>query len=388
MKVSCLQDRLAKGLSIVGHAVAPRSVLPVLSNILMQAEDSRIKLAATNLEIGITCWLGGKVEEEGATTVPARLLTEFVSSLPRESKIDMSLDVRTQTLNLICALHDARIKCIDAGEFPLIPTGDGQHPFSLPTGTLRRMVDRVLYAAAADDSRPILTGVLTEFRGNTLTLTAADGFRLSLHEYTLVEPVPEPISVIVPAHAYAELSRVTSQVEMDEDADLDLFIGSLQNQVLFQLHNADPNVSIVSQLIEGNFPDVRAIIPNSYTTRVILDAQVFLEALRVAYLFARDSANIVRFNIVPGRGESAGTMQVIATSAEQGDDVSQIEAHIEGEPIEIAFNGRYLIDVLSVIDEPEVVLELTAPSRPGVIRPNGSDQFVAVVMPMHIARES
>lgn len=377
MKVSCLQDRLAKGLSIVSRAVTSK-VLPVLSNILIAADDARLKLAATNLEIGITCWIGGKVEEEGATTVPARLLVEFVSSLPRDAKIDMSLDVRAQTLNLRCAGHDARIKGIDASEFPVIPAGDGAQPLPIHAETFRRMLSQVLFAAASDETRPILTGVLTELRDTTLTLAAADGFRLAMREYTLGQPVPEPVSTIVPARAYSELSRVIGQVEMEEDADLDIIIAPLQNQVLFQLHNADPNVDFVSQLIEGNFPDVRAIIPTTCSTRVILDTQAFLSALRVAYLFARDSANIVRLNITPGG------LQITASSPEQGDDVSSLEAQVEGDPIEIAFNVRYLIDAVSAVDEPEVILETTSPSRPGVIRPNGNSQYVSVIMPMHL----
>lgn len=385
MKVSCLQDRLAKGLSIVSRAVTSK-VLPVLSNILIAADDARLKLAATNLEIGITCWIGGKVEEEGATTVPARLLAEFVNSLPRDAKIDMSLDVRTQTLNLRCAGHDARIKGIDASEFPVIPAGDGAQPLPIHAETFRHTLAQVLFAAASDETRPILTGVLTELRGTTLTLAAADGFRLAMREYTLRQPVPEPVSIIVPARAYSELSRVISQVEMEEDADIDIIIAPLQNQVLFQLHNADPNVDFVSQLIEGNFPDVRAIIPTTCNTRVIVDTQAFLEALRVAYLFARDSANIVRLNITPGTGATAGGLQLTASSPERGDDVSSLEAVVEGDPIEIAFNVRYLIDAVSAVEEPEVILETTSPSRPGVIRPNGNPQYVCVIMPMHLGR--
>ncbi len=385
MKVSCLQDRLAKGLAIVGRAVTSR-VLPVLSNVLIAADDARVKLAATNLEIGITCWIGGKVEEEGATTVPARLLTEYVNSVPRDAKIDMSLDVRTQTLNLRCGQHDSRIKGIDASEFPVIPTGDGAQPLPVHAETFRRMLEQVLFAAATDETRPILTGVLTEISGSTLTLAAADGFRLAMREYTLSQPASEPISIIVPARAYHELGRIISQVEMEEDANLDIIIAPLQNQILFQLHNADPNVDLVSQLIEGKFPDIRAIIPTAWNTRVIVDTAAFLEALRLAYLFARDSANIVRLNITPGSGATAGSIQIAASSPEKGDNVSNLEAAVEGEPIEIAFNVRYLIDAVSAIDEPEVVLETSAPSRPGVIRPNGNPQYVNVIMPMHLGR--
>lgn len=385
MKVSCLQDRLSKGLSIVGRAVTSRSVLPVLSNILVATDESRIKLSATNLEIAINCWIGGKVDEEGATTVPARLLTEFVNSLPRETKIDMDLDVRTQALNLRCAQHDARIKGIDANEFPVIPTGDGEERLHLHAASFRHMVEQVLFAAATDESRPILTGVLSKFEGDKLTMAAADGFRLAVREFVLNQPAPSNMNVIVPARALNELARIIGQVEADDDdATVDLILTPVQNQILFQMHDADPSVDLVSQLIEGNFPDYKAIIPTTHNTRVVIDTAVFLEAVRVAYLFARDSANIVRLSVTPGSDLGPGMMRIAAASAEQGDDVSDLEVLVEGDAIEIAFNARYLIDLLSVIDESEVVLETTSPSRPGLIKPKGNDQFICVIMPMHI----
>lgn len=270
MKVSCLQDRLSKGLSIVGRAVTSRSVLPVLSNILIGTDESRIKLSATNLEIAINCWIGGKVDEEGSTTVPARLITEFVNSLPSETRIDMDLDVRTQTLNLRAGQHDARIKGIDASEFPVIPTGDGEDRLHLHAASFKHMIEQVVFAAATDESRPILTGILSQFEGDKLTMAAADGFRLSVREYRLSEPVQSPMSVIVPARALNELSRIVGQVEADEDATVDLIVTPVQSQILFQMHDVDPSVDLVSQLIEGKFPDYKAIIPTTHNTRVVV----------------------------------------------------------------------------------------------------------------------
>ena len=170
MKVSCLQENLAKGLSIVGRAVASRSTLPVLSNVMLATDNGRLKLSATNLELGINCWVGAKVEDEGATTVPARLLTDFVNSLPPE-QIDVELSVRTQTLNARCARFEANIKGIDAQEFPIIPTlEDGESAIRLEPEDLRHMIDQVVFAAATDESRPILTGVLARFDGERLTM--------------------------------------------------------------------------------------------------------------------------------------------------------------------------------------------------------------------------
>jgi DNA polymerase-3 subunit beta len=377
VKVSCLQENLAKGLSIVGRAVATRSTLPVLSNVMLATDGARLKLSATNLEIGIVCWIGAKVEEDGSITVPARLLTDFVSSLPPE-RIDMELTVRTQTLNLKCARFEANIKGIDAQEFPLIPTVGEDSKISLDPSMLRQMIDQVILAAATDESRPILTGVLAKFQGEQLTLAAADGFRLSVRTAHLSEPVSEPITVIVPARALAELSRISAEQEQP----IEVTITPARNQALFHMANAD----LVSQLIEGNFPDYNQIIPKSYSTRTVVSTSDFLKAAKTANIFARDAANIVRLEIVPGGELAPGRVTLTATSAEVGDNVGEFDAAIEGEEMEIAFNAKYLIDVLSVVDTAQVELETTTTSSPGVIKPVGSEDFTHVIMPMHISR--
>jgi len=378
VKISCLQENLARGLGIVGRAVASRSSLPVLSNVMLATDGGRLKLSATNLEIGISCWIGAKVSEEGAITVPARLLTEFVSSLPPE-QIDLELSVRTQTLHLSCARFEANIKGIDAQEFPIVLTAEEGAPFvTVDPDELRQMIARVVFAAATDESRPILTGVLTAFEGDRLTMAAADGYRLSVEHITLEKAVPEKVEVIVPARALAELARISA----DQTEPIGIIITPARNQILFHLQDID----LVSQLIEGRFPDYRQIIPTSYTNRAILDVQSFLKATRVAHLFARDSANIVRLDINAGDELMPGRVTLMATSNQLGDNVGQLDATVDGEPIQIAFNAKYLIDVLSVISSAQVALDTISPSSPGVLRRPGDDRFVHVIMPMHLPR--
>jgi len=378
VKVSCLQENLAKGLSIVGRAVASRSTLPVLSNVMLATDNGRLKLSATNLELGINCWVGAKVEADGATTVPARLLTDFVNSLPPE-QIDLELAVRTQTLNVRCARFEANIKGIDAQEFPIIPTADdAERAVHLNPEDLRHMIDQVVFAAASDESRPILTGVLARFEGDRLTLAAADGFRLSVRSAPLGQTMEQPIEVIVPARALGELARIAA----DQEDWVEVIITPARNQILFHLRDVD----LVSQLIEGRFPDYRQIIPTGRTTHTVLDSSAFLKAARVSHLFARDGANIVRLEVAPGNELMPGHVTLAATSAELGDNVGQMDAIVDGDAIEIAFNAKYLIDVLSVIDTAQVGLETTTPSSPGVLRPVGDDDFVHVIMPMHLSR--
>jgi DNA polymerase-3 subunit beta len=379
MKVSCLQENLAKGLGIVGRAVASRSTLPVLSNVLLTTDNGHLKLSATNLEIGINCWVGAKIEEEGAITVPARLLVDFVNSLPPE-RIDLNLDEETQTLNLKCARIESNIKGIDAQEFPLVPTAtEDEAAIKLEPESLRTMIEQVVFAAATDESRPILTGVLVQFKEDNLTMAAADGFRLSVKATVLNQDFDEMQEVIIPARALMELARISGEQEQP----VEVIITQSRKQILFHLEDID----LVSQLIEGKFPDYSQIIPSSFSTRSVLDTSNFLKAVRVSHLFARDSANIVKLEIIPSGDELMnGRITLMATSAELGDNVADIDASIEGDPIEIAFNAKYLIDVLSVVDSPQVVLETGAASSPGVLRPVGDEQFTHVIMPMHISR--
>ena len=377
MKVSCLQENLAKGLSIVGRVVSPRSTLPVLGNILLATDAGRLKLSATNLEVGINCWIGARVGEDGATTVPARTFIDLVNALPPE-QVDMELVVRTQTLNLRAGRSEANVKGIDAQEFPLVPMPEGEGGIPIEPDVLRTAIEQVALAAATDESRPILTGVLAKFENTHLTLAAADGFRLSVRTIPLSQPVPDPFSIIIPARALVELGRISG----DQKEPVVITVTPTRNQVLFQL----TDIVLVSQLIDGKFPDYRQIIPRDHTTHTIVDTAVFLKACKTALIFARDAAHITRLHIKPSSELAPGHMIVSATSAETGDDVSELDASIKGEEIEVAFNIKYLIDVLSVVSTPQIALDTTTSSSPGVIRPLGDVDFTHVIMPMHLGR--
>jgi len=375
MRVSCLQENLAKGLSIVGRAVAARSTLPVLGNVLLATDNGRLKLAATNLEIGITCWIGAKVEEEGAITVPARTFVDLVNALPQD-RIDMELAVRTQTLHLRAGRFENNIKGIDAQEFPIIPHLEEVDAIRIAPDVFKKMIDQVAFAAAADESRPILTGVLAKFNGNQLTFAAADGFRLSVRTASLETSVDKPIEVIIPSRALAELSRISG----DQADPISIVVTPQRSQVLFHLTNVD----LVSQLIDGKFPDYTAIMPKKHDTRTVMDTAQMLKACKAASVFARENANIARVTVTPGGELAPGHVTVQATSAETGDNAGELDASVDGVPIEIAFNVKYLIDVLNVAGTPQVVLETSSSSSPGVIRPVGDDAFTHVIMPMHI----
>jgi DNA polymerase-3 subunit beta len=375
MKLSCLQENLNRGLGVVGRAVATRTTLPITNNVLLATDQSRLKLAATNLEMAISCWIGAKVEEEGAITVPARLLSDFVSSLPSE-KVDISLSPQTKTLGLKCARFEARISGIDAKDFPPIPKVEEGIATKVEVEALRQGVTQVVFAAATEESRPVLTGVDAKFEGDLLTLAAADGFRLAVYKLPLAESVSQVTEVIIPARTLAELNRLIAE----QEEAVEITVNPNKGQALFRLKN----IELVSQLIQGTFPNYAQLVPQSCNTKAVISVADFLRATKTASIFARDGSGIVRLVVAPGGELTPGKVVVSARSEEIGDDVGEIDAVVEGEEAKIAFNGKYLTDVLSVLHEAQVALETTSPSSPGVIRPVGVDNYLHVVMPMFV----
>jgi DNA polymerase-3 subunit beta len=375
MRLSCLQENFTKGLAIVGRAVATRSTLPVAQNVLLSTDRSMLKLSATNLEIGITTWIGAMVEEEGEITVPARLLTEFVASLPNE-KIDLTMSGDTKAIQVTCARAEARINGTDAEEFPPIPTIEGGLVAKLDSRSFRTAIDQVVFAAATEESRPVLTGVKLELEGDAFTLAAADGFRLAVHKGKLAEPVVEPVTAIIPSKTLNELGRFLS----DREEMVEMMITPVKGQVLFRLEN----IQVVSQLIQGTFPNYSQLIPEGYQTRAVIDLQAFQRAVRTSSIFARDGSGIIRLQMVPGADGSTGKIIVSARAEEIGDNTGEVDTEMDGEDAKIAFSSRYLIDVLSALGKGKVVLEASSPSSPGVFRTAGAEDYVHVVMPMFV----
>lgn len=386
MKVSVMQKSLAKGLSVVGRAVATKSTLPVIGNVLLATEDSKLKLAATNLEIAITCWTGAKIEEEGAITVPARLYSELINSMPNE-RVDLILNPKNRTLNVRCSRYEANIKGIDAEEFPPIPAVGHDTKVTADPKVLHEAIGQVVFAAATDDTRPVLAGVLCRFRGDTLTLAAADGFRLSVRELTLSSPAPSDVDVIVPARALTELGRIIADEE--ETEPVEIIITPNKAQALFHVAKSGEDIvsiDLVSRLIEGNFPNYQQIIPRrDDATKAQVSTDDFLKATKVASFIARDASNVVKLQLSAGDDLTPGQLTVAATAAEVGDTMTTIESIIQGNSTQIAFNAKYLADVLSVVGDARVSLEVSSPSSPGVFRPVGDDKFTHVIMPMHIS---
>jgi len=364
MKVQCLQENLEHGLNIVKRAASNRVTLPILEHVLIQADDGRLRLSATDLEIGLTTTVGAKVEEQGGVTVPARTLGDLVKAFPRE-RVDMEVDEKTATLALVCSTHTAHVKGMTAGEFPVIPTHtDGG--MELQAGDLVAAVRQTAISAAMDEARPILTGVLFKAGDDGITLAAADGFRLSVSRMAL-QGILDPFEIIVPVKAMRELVSLAPE---------SIRVQVENNRVIFDL---DGTV-LTSQLIDGRFPDYNQIVPESHTTRAVLPKAQFEQALRAVAIFARDATDIVKLDV------RADDVQLSARSAETGDGTVTVPAVVENPSIEIAFNVTYLLHFLAVVDTPNVVLDLTTPSSPGTLRPEGDSGFTYVIMPMHLGK--
>ncbi len=376
MKVTVLQENLARGLNIVSRAVSPRSTLPVLANVLIASDEGRLRLSATNLELGITCWIPARIDQEGSTTVPSRTFSDLVNALPVD-QVMLSLDVQTQTLNVRGGTSTNDIKGIDAQEFPPVPVPDLEGAVQLNVGDFREMVQQVAFAASTDEARPVLMGVLIQVEKDKLTMAAADGFRLSVRKAVLSMPAATPLTAIIPARALTELARVAS----DGEEPIYMVLPKGRGQVVFRVKD----VEVVSQLIDGTFPDYQQIIPRKYTSRTLVSTSSLLKACKQAEIFAREGSNVARLNIRSSNGElQPSEVEVSAASEETGKNETIVEATVDGGGVLIAFNVKFLREALEIIKTPNVALETSAPNAPGVVRPVGDEQFLHVIMPMHL----
>jgi DNA polymerase-3 subunit beta len=375
--VSAPQDLLQRSLSQVSRAVATKTTYPVLSNVLIEAADDSLKLAATNQEIGISTSIPAQVTEPGRVTVDARLLSEFVNTLPAEP-VRLSNELGRLVLKVQGMGADAEINGIDADEFPLMPQPEENgYAATVDPQILREMISLVEFAAASDDSRPVLAGVLVRFEDDHLTMAAADGFRLAVREGQLAAPVSERLDIIVPARAMRELSRILG----DRTEPVDLTVTPNRGQLV--VSTGDTIFS--SRLIDGTFPDFRQIIPREFATQIELGRDEFLTAVRRAGFFARDNNDVVRIGARAAADELAsGQVQVSATAAERGSSQSELTAAVNGPDGQIAFNSRYLLDVLSVLKTSRVMLGMNGPNQAGVLRPMESSEYTYVIMPMVI----
>jgi DNA polymerase-3 subunit beta len=324
------------------------------------------------------------IEEEGAITVPHRLLTDLVNSLPSD-RIDLDLqgsgddgDAATgRVLHLSCGRSVTHINGANPADFPPIPQVESGLTTGIDAGVLRTGIGLVAFSAASDESRPVLTGVELKLQESSLVMAAADGFRLAVYTDQLSQPLSEEVKVIVPARTMQEVQRLVS----DQSAPVQVTLSPERGQVLFKLEN----VELVSQLLQGTFPNYEQLIPERYETRAVMELDDLKRATQSAAVFARDGSNIVRLEMEPEEVSDGGRLKVSARSEEVGDNLDELNIEqMDGEDAKIAFNVRYLQDIVNVLGRGKIAIEITNSSSPGVFRPAESDSYVHVVMPMYV----
>lgn len=374
MKVSLLQENLAKGMGLVSRVVANKAQLPVLSNVLLATDKGKLRLSATNLETGMNLWLGGKIEGEGKLTVPAKIFNEVISSLPQETVV---LEKEGEGLKISCGRFKSKINGIAAEEFPLMPSlRDGKtikETFSLDREAVEKGLGQVAMAAATDESRPIFTGVKMELDEKKLRLAATDGYRLSVKTVLNLKGLKKQKSLVVPARALMELVRAIAATETEAK---EVVLAATEEER--QLIMAYGEVEVVTRILEGEFPDFDKIIPTSHTTAIVLDAEELLQAVRAAAVFAKDSANIVRFKV------SDSGLLISANAPQVGENEVELSGKKTGEDAEIAFNSRYLLEMLNVIEVKELKLEMSGPLSPGMFKPKEDNGLIHIIMPVRV----
>ena len=377
MKITARQEHLSHALRVAGRAVAARSPLPITTNVLLVTDDGRLRLSATNLDIAISTWIDASIAEDGAITLPSRLLSEFVDTLPG-GEVDLTVKGGSHSAHVSSGRFEATIRGMAADDFPVIPTANEEAAVSVPASLLKEMVEQVVFAAAMDDTRPMLTGALATFSGPNISLAATDGFRMAMRSGELDQPATGDFSVIIPGKTLAELAKIVP----DGDDLVEVAVTPNRNQVVFRT----TDLHVVSRLIEGSYPNLKGLVPSKFATKVVVSRDELLKATKIASFFSRDNSNAITFEIQPGGEAGVGQIVVSGAAAELGEDRGELDAVVNGGGAKVQFNSRYVSDVLGAVDSQQVGLEITGPNSAAVFRPIDSVDYTHIIMPMHVPR--
>ena len=367
MNFTCSKRVFHEALQSVSRAVATRSTLPILGNVLLEARDGQLKLVTTDLEIGMTCVVPLDGGEDGAVTVPERIIQDVVSNLASDAALAISADERS-LLTVSAGKSQYTIHGLPAEEFPALPEVASDTTITFPAQAIRDLVRKTLFAASTDEGRVILTGCLLTWDGETAMMVATDTHRLALKKVAVSGQFTRPISVIIPSRALQELLRLLGS--SDETVE----VAVAESQIRFNTGR----VQLVSRLIEGQFPAFERVVPQETHKRMVANRQEFYEAVRRASIVARAESNKLILK------SEDSTLIISAKTGEVGEAREEFTINLEGEPLEIAFNAEYLQDVLGVLDTETVEIGLTGPLNPGLMKAEGEPDYLYVVMPMQM----
>ena len=366
MKLTFLSDNLQRKISFLNHAVSSRGQLPILSNFLLEAKNGKLTISATDLEIGISSNIAVNIETEGRITIPAKNFSDLLSNLGSQ-KLTLSLD--KETLTLKGEKINASFQTMPAEDFPKLYEEKGEELVTLKRSEIEENILRVVFAAAQDSGRPALSGILFDEDKNSITLVSTDGVRLSLQRNVFKAKAGLRKPIVVPARIIRELLSIKE----DEDS-IRVFVSEENNQILF----AQGETTLVGRLIGAEYPDYQKIIPQSFDTKIDIGRDELLNAIKICSVFARETANIIKFTIKKEK------IIVSANSPSVGEDNVEVEAKTSGEENEIAFNAKYLLDVLAAVNKEDLVFEMTGPLNPGVFKIKNDETFLHLIMPIRV----
>lgn len=367
MEFLCQQSELARGIATVERAVSARESMPILEGILIRAEGDRLHLVATDLEMSIECYVPARVQQEGEAVLSGRVIGQIVRKLAGEEVVYKTAENGTASIE--SGRSRFSVNTMSADEFPSLPEVDESVMWRIGQGALRRMIRHTAFAAASDDSRPFLTGVLVEVEGDEIRLVATDSSRLAFHKGKLLAPAAEKASAIVPVRTLSELMRV-----LDSDDDSEVEFSVTGTQAVFRL----AGVQVISRVIEGQFPDYRRVFPGEQPTRIRLDRTELLDAVERVSLVARRNTPVVKLKV------SGGSLQLTSSEAEVGQAFEELTVEHEGADGETAYQSRFLVDALKAMDSDEVRVEVGEGLRQGNISPVESDDYLYIVMPVRV----
>jgi DNA polymerase-3 subunit beta len=374
MQFSCNQDTFAKYLNIASRIVTSKPGLPILNNVLFKTEKGKLLITVTDLEIGLNTWIGADVQSEGSITVPVKQLSEFINSVMAE-KIDVSLN--GTTLNIKAGENIVDLNTMAPDDFPSVPTlKDQKAVMKINKDEIVKTVNRVAFAAATDDIKPVLTGVKIEVEGDKASFVSTDGLRLSRQIIKLEEGVDKDLDFLVPVKALQELAHIISDFDIEKGDDfVQVFFIEDRNQVLFRFNDID----IVSRLIDGKFPEYKQIIPTGFKTKCLLSREELLASLKVTNIIAR---TVLGNKLILNVDSAKDTITMSATQSDVGSNKSSVHGNIDGDNLQIAFSARLLSDILNHVGDDKMTFECSEPVKPGVFKVEGDDTFIHLVMPM------
>lgn len=364
MKISIARGELLEALSTVGKGLSSRTTLPILSGILLVAAGDDLTLQSTDLEVSIRAIVGAKVDKEGQTVVPGRLITDIVRSLPEAS---VTIDATAHDhAEISCGSSRFSVRTLSPDDFPRFPEVNAEKKVSIPTATMVDVVRQVSKAVSRDETRPVLTGVLTVIDGDAMRMVATDSYRLAVREVVLKTAASEGLEVVVPGKAIEEVPKLAGSEE-------EVSLGVSENQVVFEFGR----VVYVSRRIEGNFPNYRQLFPKEFETVATVDRQELLEAVKRVSLMAQHNAPL-RLRV------SESTLTLSAQSADVGDAREELMVQTDGKEVEIAFNHSFLQDGVAVATSEQVQLQILNPLKAAVMRPVAAEDFSYLLMPVRL----